>query len=232
LFFEVWGRAAVGGSKNRKPAKAGPRAEAAPTTCFVRRRSGGHGSRGSTKWPRRDNPKKTRSSRAVQTPRLVGAHARLADAGLLLCGLRRRRATRRRWPRRDGVALGRDRSGREQALASGQDHRRPRGEAHQQVEARTLYADLIRQSKWNVERTDPLRAGTLLWLPPLRRSGLLDRPRLRRVALDPSPWPDGSRKLEPPLGDSTPCANQWTNVDDDYGRDVTYAPFHRFARSA
>ena len=100
------------------------------------------------------------------------------------------------------------------------------------VAARTLYADLIRQSKWNVERTDPLRAGTLLWLPPLRRSGLLDRPRLRRVALDPSPWPDGSRKLEPPLGDSTPCANQWTNVDDDYGRDVTYAPFHRFARSA
>jgi hypothetical protein len=93
---------------------------------------------------------------------------------------------------------------------------------------RTLYADLSRQSKWNAERTDPLRADTLLWLPPLRRLGRLDRPRLSRVALDPTPRPAGSSKLAP-LGDSTP---QWTNVDDDYGRDVTYAPFHRFARSA
>jgi hypothetical protein len=69
LFFEVWDRAAVVGSKNRKAGEGRSRAEAAPTTCFVRRRSGGHGSRGSSKWPRRDSPKKTRSRRAVQTPR-------------------------------------------------------------------------------------------------------------------------------------------------------------------
>lgn len=100
------------------------------------------------------------------------------------------------------------------------------------AEARTLYADLIRQSKWNAERTDPLRAGSLLWLPPLRRLGLLDRSRLRQVALDPSPWPDGSSKLEPHLGDSDPCPSQWTSGDDDYGRGITYAPFHRFAHSA
>jgi hypothetical protein len=52
------------------------------------------------------------------------------------------------------------------------------------------YVDLIRKSKWNAERIELLRTGVLLWLPPLRQLRLLDRTRLRRVVLDPTPWPD------------------------------------------
>ena len=59
------------------------------------------------------------------------------------------------------------------------------------------YLDLIEQSQWNVERAMPLRAGQVVWLPPIHTASLLDR-RQPNACLDPPPWSDGSSRLEPP----------------------------------
>jgi len=61
--------------------------------------------------------------------------------------------------------------------------------------AQEAYAKLVCESSWNA---GGVTAGALLWLPPLRRSALLDRSRKRRVAVELQPWPDGKSKLEPP----------------------------------
>jgi hypothetical protein len=65
-------------------------------------------------------------------------------------------------------------------------------------EAQATYAELIHRSTWNTGCTDTLTEGALLWLPPIRRTRLVDRTHARRIVLDPRTWPDGSSKLDPP----------------------------------
>jgi hypothetical protein len=59
------------------------------------------------------------------------------------------------------------------------------------------YAKLIEQSQWNAASVHELRAGQLVWCPPIQTKPLLDR-RRPQVTLDQRPWSDGSPRLEPP----------------------------------
>jgi hypothetical protein len=75
--------------------------------------------------------------------------------------------------------------------------------------AQATYAELIQRGMWNSRHGPQLIEGALLWLPPLHRVRLLDRSRTRRVSLDPSAWPDGSSKLEPPMIRKSKCSLAW-----------------------
>ena len=68
----------------------------------------------------------------------------------------------------------------------------------------TTYKGLLQQSKWNAGRLYPLRAGTVLWLPPITTPAVRGRGREPKIAFDPSPWPDGSSRMEPPPQASDP----------------------------
>ena len=59
------------------------------------------------------------------------------------------------------------------------------------------YAKMIEQSQWNAASVHELRAGQLVWCPPIQTKPLLDRRRPKLIP-DPRPWSDGSPRIEPP----------------------------------